>query len=103
MRYGFGVDIFGNQTKIGFFDEAGNLLDKWKITTTSMNRSNQILPGIAEELEGYMKLNRLFEDDIIGIGVGIPGPVSGDSSPPRGALGTINPNLKKGEFCNTPS
>lgn len=78
MRYGFGVDIFGNQTKIGFFDEAGNLLDKWKITTTSMNRSNQILPGIAEELEGYMKLNRLFEDDIIGIGVGIPGPVSGD-------------------------
>ena len=78
MRYGFGVDIFGNQTKIGFFDETGNLLDKWKITTTSMNRSNQILPGIADEIERCMKQKRLFEDDIIGIGVGIPGPVSGD-------------------------
>ena len=31
-----------------------------------------------------------------------PSVACGDSSPPRGALGTINPNLKKGVFCNTP-
>lgn len=78
MRYGFGVDIFGTQTKIGFFDENGTMLEKWKINTPSMDRSNQILPGIADEIERYLSKRHLFEDDVIGIGVGIPGPVSSD-------------------------
>jgi len=78
MRYGFGVDIFGVQTKIGFFDEKGTLIEKWKINTPSMNRSNHILPGIADEIEAYISQKRLFEDDIIGIGVGLPGPVNSE-------------------------
>lgn len=76
MRYGFGVDIFGSRTKIGFFDETGRLLDKWKIVTPSMYGDSQILPTIADELEKYMNKKGLREDDILGIGVGIPGPVN---------------------------
>lgn len=76
MRYGFGVDIFGPNIKFGFFDEAGNLIDKWKITYPTLLGGNQILPTLAEEIESYMTRKRLFEDDIIGIGVGIPGPVN---------------------------
>lgn len=76
MRYGFGVDIFGPQTKIGFFDETGKLLDKWKVATPMMQDGNQILPMVADEIQGYMTKHQLFEDDIIGIGVGIPGPVN---------------------------
>lgn len=76
MRYGFGVDIFGSRTKIGFFDETGTLIEKWKIATPMMQGGSQILPAIAEEIEKYISRNHLFEDDIIGIGVGIPGPVN---------------------------
>lgn len=76
MRYGFGVDIFGLNIKIGFFDETGKLLDKWKIPFPTVDSGSQILPAIAEELEQYMSSHQLFEDDIIGVGVGIPGPVN---------------------------
>ena len=37
---------------------------------------NAILPVIAEEIEQFMQKNNMFEDDVIGIGVGIPGPVN---------------------------
>lgn len=77
MRYGFGVDIFGTSTKIGFFDENGKLLDKWKMKTPMEQGGNRILPALADEIDSYMRKHRLFEDDIIGIGVGIPGPVNG--------------------------
>ena len=76
MRYGFGVDIFGSETKIGFFDETGKLLDKWKFKTPMHSNGSQILPALADEIEAYVRKKQLFEDDIIGIGVGIPGPVN---------------------------
>ena len=82
MRYGFGVDIYGAQVKLGFFDETGKLLDKWKITPPMMSDGNQILPAVAEEIEQYIAKRQLFEDDIIGVGVGIPGPVN--------SSGTVN-------------
>lgn len=76
MRYVFGVDIFGTHTKIGFFDQTGKLLHKWKFSTPMMQAGNQILPAVAEEIERFLSTHHLFEDDIIGIGVGIPGPVN---------------------------
>lgn len=76
MRYGFGVDIFGPNIKFGFFDETGRLLEKWKIAYSIDRGGNDILPTVAEEIESCMSRNMLFEDDIIGVGVGIPGPVN---------------------------
>lgn len=78
MRYGFGVDIFGTNTKIGFFDETGKLLDKWKMVTPMLHGGSMILPAVAEEITAYIKHKRLNEEEIIGIGVGVPGPVNAD-------------------------
>ena len=77
MRYGFGVDIFGTEIKMGFFSESGELIEKWKIVTPLMQDGNRILPAIADDIERYMKEHHLYEDQIIGVGVGIPGPVNG--------------------------
>ena len=33
MKYGFGVDLGGTTVKIAYFDEKGNLLDKWESMT----------------------------------------------------------------------
>ena len=76
MRYGFGVDILGTHIKFGFFKETGELLEKWQIALPGYKDSSQIIPTIAEEVERYLTARGIFEDDVLGIGVGIPGPVS---------------------------
>lgn len=76
MRYGFGVDILGTHIKFGFFEESGKLIEKWQIALPGFRDSSQIIPTIAEEVEKYLSMRGIFEDDVIGIGVGIPGPVS---------------------------
>jgi len=76
MRYGFGVDILGTHLNFGFFEESGRLIEKWQITLPGYRDSNQIIPIIAEEVERYLSRKGIFEDDVIGIGVGVPGPVS---------------------------
>lgn len=76
MKYGFGVDIFGAHTKFACFDETGRLIEKWKVPTAMNQGGSQILPQIADEIENYLNRNFIFEDDVIGIGVGVPGPVN---------------------------
>ena len=57
MKYGFGVDLGGTTVKIAYFDETGNMLDKWEIPTVIENSGSQILPDIAASIQGYLKKN----------------------------------------------
>ena len=75
MKYGFGVDLGGTTVKLACFNEEGTLLDKWEIPTVTENAGRQILPDIARSIINYMEENALFRDSIIGIGIGVPGPV----------------------------
>ena len=75
MKYGFGVDLGGTTVKIAFFDETGAMLDKWEIPTVTANRGAQILPDIAASVANYLQKNNYAKDSIIGIGIGVPGPV----------------------------
>lgn len=75
MKYGFGVDLGGTTVKIAFFDETGTMLDKWEIPTVTANNGAQILPDIAASVANYLQKNNYAKDSIIGIGIGVPGPV----------------------------
>jgi glucokinase len=77
MRYGFGVDIGGTTVKLAFFDETGVLLDKWEIPTVTEDGGKQILPDVAASIAGYMAEKGVVRQNVIGIGVGVPGPVDG--------------------------
>ncbi len=77
MRYGFGVDIGGTTVKIAYFDENGTLLDSWEIPTRTENAGEHVLPDIAAALDGYLRTHAVTRREIIGIGVGVPGPVDG--------------------------
>lgn len=77
MRYGFGVDLGGTTVKIAYLDETGNLLYKWEIPTVTADGGKQILPDIAAAVLGYLKENDIDRSQIIGIGIGVPGPVDG--------------------------
>lgn len=77
MRYGFGVDLGGTTVKIAYFDEQGTMLHKWEIPTVTANDGAQILPDIAAAVNGYLAQIGESKENIIGIGIGVPGPVDG--------------------------
>ncbi len=79
-KYGFGVDIGGTTVKIGLFDMAGILLEKWEIPTRTENAGAAILSDIAQAIETKVNEKNISKDDIQGIGVGVPGPVSADGT-----------------------
>jgi ROK family protein (putative glucokinase) len=74
--YGFGIDVGGTTIKCGFFDLEGNLLDKWEIVTRTMEKGKYILSDIADTITAKMKEKSLKKEQILGVGVGVPGPVN---------------------------
>ena len=78
MKYGFGVDLGGTTVKIAFFNDAGELLCKWEIPTRRENEGKNILPDIAASVLDYIKEKNLSKEDLLGIGIGVPGAVTDD-------------------------
>ena len=76
MKYGFGVDLGGTTVKIAYFEETGKMLYNWEIPTVKDNDGAQILPDIAAAIKGYIAREGIEAADLIGIGIGVPGPVS---------------------------
>ena len=76
MRYGFGVDVGGTTVKLAWFDEEGTLLHKWEIPTVTEGGGSAILPDIAKAVEGFLAENKIDKSQVIGIGVGVTGPVN---------------------------
>ena len=74
-RYCFGVDVGGTTVKLGFFDETGNLLDKWEIPTRTQENGKYILPDVAKTILDKMKEQEVSRDEIVGVGIGAPGPI----------------------------
>ncbi len=79
-KYVFGVDIGGTTVKLGFFTIEGELLDKWEITTRKDEGGCYILPDIAASIEEKINEKSVTKDEIIGIGIGVPGPVRDDGT-----------------------
>lgn len=74
--YGFGVDIGGTTVKLGLFRTSGELLDKWEIPTRKEDGGSQILPDVAESVKEKLTERGIDTEDVQGIGVGVPGPVT---------------------------
>lgn len=77
-QYAFGVDIGGTTVKMGLFTSEGELLEKWEIPTRTENDGVNILPDIAESAKKKMEEKGILKYDVIGIGLGVPGPVNDD-------------------------
>lgn len=74
-QYCYGVDIGGTAIKIGLFSAEGVLLDKWIIDTKKTDKGKDVLKDVADFIELKGKEKKLKKEQILGIGVGIPGPV----------------------------
>ncbi len=76
MTYAFGVDLGGTTVKLACFATPGKLLDKWEIPTDTSDSGSKILPDIASAVRQYMESHGIDKNSVIGIGIGVPGPVS---------------------------
>ncbi len=74
-QYVFAVDLGGTTVKLGLFDGEGNLLEKWEIVTRKEDGGKLILPDIAASITEKAASKGIDKKDILGIGIGVPGPV----------------------------
>lgn len=73
-EFGFGVDIGGTTIKMGLF-QGKQLLEKWEIPTNKKEKGRYILGEIARSLQDKIQEKGMEKKRIIGIGLGVPGPV----------------------------
>lgn len=74
----FGFDIGGTAVKAGLFNMDGKLLEKWEFATQRTENGRDILRVVAQFAKDKIKELKLSEEAVIGLGVGIPGPVTED-------------------------
>lgn len=77
-KFIYGVDIGGTSVKMGLFDEDGQVLDKWEIPTRKENSGEEILPDIAKSIQEKNAEKDISSEDVLGIGMGVPGPITED-------------------------
>ncbi len=72
----FGVDLGGTTVKMGLFTVEGSLLCDWEIPTRKEEKGAFILDDIANSIQEKIASEELNKDDIVGVGIGVPGPVT---------------------------
>lgn len=79
-KYIFGIDIGGTTIKCGLFGAQGELLEKWEIPTRRENAGENVLGDVAKTILAKQEERGISKEDIIGAGVGVPGPVRADGT-----------------------
>ncbi len=62
--------------RLGLFEATGTILEKWEIKTHTEEEGKAILPDVAASLKEKKAEHDLADSDIIGVGVGVPAPVT---------------------------
>lgn len=104
-KYCFGVDVGGTTVKLGYFDLDGNVLGKWEIPTRKENGGMNIIPDIAGSILVKMKQNNIDKEEVAGVGLGVPGPVTEDGTvlvAVNLGWGKFNPNNQLSEILGLP-
>ncbi len=71
----FGIDVGGTAVKVGLFSTEGTLINKWEFATRKAEDGKEILKDAANFIKDKSEELKLRTEDILGIGVGLPGPV----------------------------
>lgn len=77
-KYAVGVDVGGTSVKMGMFTVDGELLFKWEIPTRTEENGKYILGDIKESLDQICQEKGIMMDELQGMGIGVPGPVTRD-------------------------
>ncbi len=79
-NYVFGIDVGGTTVKCGLFTADGTVVDKWEIKTDISNNGESIPADIAATVQAKMTEKSIEKAQVLGVGVGVPGPVLADGT-----------------------
>lgn len=77
-RFVFGIDIGGTAIKCGLFAADGTLKEKWEIPTNRAEDGKYVPEEIAATILAKCKEQGIAKEQVIGVGLGVPGPVRED-------------------------
>jgi glucokinase len=79
-NYVVGADIGGTTVKLGLFSVEGDLLEKWEIPTRTEDNGKYIFEDIKNSVVEKLAERDLNLDDLVGVGIDVPGPVLPDGT-----------------------
>jgi glucokinase len=71
-----GIDIGGTTIKLALFDAAGTMLDKWQISTNTAENGMYIPDEMIASIKQRLADKKQDSSELLGIGIGVPGPVN---------------------------
>lgn len=74
-----GIDIGGTSIKIGFVTQSGVIFEKWEIPTNIENNGQLIVHDVWTSVEEKLSMHDLTKENLLGIGVGAPGFINGET------------------------
>jgi glucokinase len=74
-RFIIGIDLGGTNLKIGLLDSRCRILRKEILSTGGFMSRSGLIAGIAKAITTAIKENSLDKSDILGVGLGLPGPI----------------------------
>ena len=74
-KYIIGIDLGGRSAKFGLFTEGGELVAKSSIKTRVEDKGKYILEDICDYLDKLVAKHQLTKENLLGIGIGVPGPI----------------------------
>lgn len=78
-KFVIGIDVGGRSVKFGLFTQEGKLVEKSNIITRIEDEGKYILTDIYDHLLKIFEKHGLKEDNLLGIGFGIPGAILNQS------------------------
>lgn len=79
-QYCFGIDIGGTSVKCGLFTKQGELKEKWEIPTRRENHGANVPQDVADTILSKLQEHGIAKTDVLGVGIGVPGPVTEDGT-----------------------
>lgn len=73
-----GIDVGGTTVKVGLFEVDGALLHQWEVKTRKEEGGRYILGDVAESIKQVLAEKNIAMEDVVGAGMGVPGPVLPD-------------------------
>jgi glucokinase len=77
-KYIIGIDLGGTNLKVGLLDLSFKIRDRLNLSTANFLRKEILIAAIVNSIDKIIKANRLRKTDILGVGLGLPGPIDAD-------------------------
>lgn len=74
-KFIIGIDLGATNVKIGLLNSQGKILKRINLATKNFAGRYKLLAKIVETIRNILEENKLHTKDILGVGIGLPGPI----------------------------